>query len=110
MLYEENADSVIAESIRESLWCWEEAYGYYLLASDMDRAEKVFYKYARLVRRVNPFLGEEAIQSLRNKKKATGVTQITPSSNDQVSKITKAIEDFLLSKGHELGAIDNENK
>ncbi len=111
MLYEENADLVIAKSIRESLWCLEEAHEYFLLASDRNRAERVFYKHVSLVTRVNPFQGEaiplhkyvsprvegeEAIQLLCNKKQAIEVSHMTKS---HLSEITKAIENFSLSTG-----------
>jgi len=111
MLYEENADLVIAKSIRESLWCLEEAYEYFLLASDRDRAEKVFFKHVSLISRVNPFqeeakndslprvkLQEETMQSMSNQQQASHVTRMTISDNAHLSEITKAIENFSRSK------------
>ncbi|MFY3740749.1 MAG: hypothetical protein HMLIMOIP_001192 [Candidatus Nitrosomirales archaeon] len=97
MLYEENADLVIAKSIRESLWCLEEAYEHFLLASDRKRAERVFYKHVSLVTRINPFQGEP-IHSLSNKRHAIEVAQITSRDNTHASEITKTMKNFLVSK------------
>lgn len=68
-LYEENADSVIADSIRESLWSLEEAYQYYIVADDFDKAQIVYDKYMLLAKKINPLFGlEEQKETLEFRK------------------------------------------
>jgi len=68
-LYEENADSVIADSIRESLWSLEEAYQYYFVADDFDNAQIVYDKYMLLAKKINPLFGlEEQKETLEFRK------------------------------------------
>jgi len=68
-LYEENADSVIADSIRESLWSLEEAYEYYFVADDFDKAQNAYDKYMVLAKKINPLFGlEEQKETLEFRK------------------------------------------
>jgi hypothetical protein len=68
-LYEENADSVISESIRESLWSLEEAYEFYFVADEFERAQIVYDKYMSLATRINPLFGlEERKETLEFRK------------------------------------------
>ncbi|MDQ6862750.1 MAG: hypothetical protein M3044_02885 [Thermoproteota archaeon] len=68
-LYEENADSVIADSIRESLWSLEEAYEYYFVADDFDKAQIAYDKYMVLAKKINPLFGlEEQKETLEFRK------------------------------------------
>jgi len=61
IIYEQCADSVLGKSIRESLWFLEQSYEYFVLASDKDRSNRVYEKYASLARKVNPFSGSEQV-------------------------------------------------
>jgi len=71
VIYEENADRILGESVRESLWSLQEAYENFLFASDYVRAEKIFNKYVFLARKLNPFFGEgEAMDLLKSKKES----------------------------------------
>lgn len=70
MAYEKNADLVIGESVRESLWSLQEAYENFLLASDYYRAQQIFDKYLSLARKLNPFGENETMDVLRAKKKS----------------------------------------
>lgn len=68
-LYEENAESVIADSIRESLWSLEEAYEYYFVADDFDKAQIAYDKYMVLAKKINPLFGlEEQKETLEFRK------------------------------------------
>jgi len=68
-LYEENADSLIADSIRESLWSLEEAYQFYFVADDFDKAQVVYDKYMILAKKINPLFGlEEQKETLEFRK------------------------------------------
>jgi len=76
IIYEQCADSVLGKSIRESLWFLEQSYEYFVLASDKDRANRVYEKYASLARKVNPFLGsEQVMKSLGDIGKSTEPTE-----------------------------------
>lgn len=98
MLYEENADSVIGESVRESLWLLREAYQHFLLASARDGAERAFNKYISLAKRISPFVEEESMLHLSSIEKEVEAAKITKSlPNRQIPDIAKAIESFLLS-------------
>jgi hypothetical protein len=95
IIYEENADRIIGESVRESLWSLQEAYENFLLAFDYYRAQQIFDKYVFLARKLNPFFGEgEAMELLRSKK--TSIENIPSYSNsDNIknsSKLYDAIE------------------
>ena len=95
MIYEEHADRIISESIRESLWSLQEAYETFLLAFDYYRAQQIFDKYVFLARKLNPFFGEgEAMELLRSKK--VSIENIPSYSNsDNIknsSKLYDAIE------------------
>jgi tetratricopeptide (TPR) repeat protein len=68
-LYEENADSVIGDSIRESLWSLQEAYEHYFVADDFDKAQIVYNKYILLAKKINPLFGlEEQKETLEFRK------------------------------------------
>jgi hypothetical protein len=54
-LYEYNADYILGDSIRESLWSLKEAYEQYMLAREFDRAKIVHDKYISLSIKTNPF-------------------------------------------------------
>jgi hypothetical protein len=71
VIYEENADQILGESVRESLWSLQEAYENFLFASDYSRAQQIFNKYIFLARKLNPFYGEgEAMELLKSKKES----------------------------------------
>lgn len=108
-MYEENADSIIGESIREALWSLQESYEYYLLGGNGDRAQKAYDKSLFLARKVNPFSGEDEImQSLRMRKKHADDTMNMTHTNLQTSdKIEQEIQNFMHLRKPNLGA-DNE--
>ena len=54
-LYEYNADYILGDSIRESLWSLKEAYEQYMLAREFDRAKIIHDKYISLSIKTNPF-------------------------------------------------------
>ena len=99
-IYEENADSIIGESIRESLWSLQEAYEYYLLGGYDDKAQKVYDKSLFLARKVNPFSGEDEImRNLRMKKKQADDTMNVTRTNAQISaEIDEEIQRFMLQR------------
>jgi len=101
VIYEKNADEMIGESVRETLWSLQEAYEYFLLASDETKAERVHAKYVNLVRKVNPFSGEEeAMEILKFRKKTVKDKKMSMHyKNLQVSAdVSKATEEFLQVK------------
>ena len=54
-LYEYNADYILGDSIRESLWSLKEAYEQYMLTREFERAKIVHDKYISLSIKTNPF-------------------------------------------------------
>jgi len=105
-IYEENADAIIGESIRESLWSLQEAYEYYLLDGNADKAQKVYDKSLFLARKVNPFSGEDEImQNLRMRKKHVDDTINITHNNLQTSdKIEEEIQNFMRQRKPNLNA------
>ena len=97
MLYEKNAEQVIAYSVREALWSYQEAYEYYNLAGEADKAGDVYEKYVSLSRKVNPLSGEkEAMESLRQRKIVAESDSSIHQTNVEVSAdIDHIIENFL---------------
>ena len=97
MIYEKNGDLVLGESIREALWSYQEAFEYFHLACQSDKAQIVYDKYVSLTRKINPFLGEEeAMKSLRFRNGSKNSTINRVSSNMQIStQIANAMEIFL---------------
>ncbi|WP_268541205.1 hypothetical protein [Candidatus Nitrosotenuis cloacae] len=99
VIYEENSDRIIGESVRESLWSLQEAYESFLLASDYARAQQIFDKYTFLARKLNPFFGEgEAMDLLRAKKEAIENIQKNWSGFDNTknsSRLCEAIENLI---------------
>jgi len=110
-MYEENADSIIGESIRESLWSLQEAYEYYLLGGNGDKAQKAYDKSLFLARKVNPFSGEDEImQNLRMRKKHADDTMNITHTNLQTSdKIEEEIQNFMRLRKLNL-SVDNETE
>ena len=98
MLYEINGDTVIGESVREALWSYQECYEYYNLVCNSEKAQIIHDKYVSLVRRTNPFLGEEeAMQSMRQRRKTSEVIKSDINQTDmQVStQVANAMESVL---------------
>jgi len=108
-MYEENADSIIGESIREALWSLQEAYEYYLLGGNSDKAQKAYDKSLFLARKVNPFSGEDEImQNLRMRKKHADDTMNMTHTNLQTSdKIEGEIQNFMRLRRSNIG-VDKE--
>src|SRR5690242_918377 len=96
-IYEDNADFIIGESIRESLWSLQEAYEYYLLGGDNDKADKVYNKTLFLSRKVNPFShDEEIMQKMKLRKKQIEDTANVAHANLQSShQIEEEIQKFM---------------
>ncbi len=96
-IYEKNGHYVIGNSVREALWSYQEAYEYYILAYERDRAQKVFDICVSLARKTNPFSGEkEAMDSLRLRTLELESNNLTYTPNMQVSsEIDNAIVNFL---------------
>lgn len=97
VLYEKNAIAVIGNSVREALWSYQEAYEYYNLACENNKAQQIYEKYVSLSMKINPFYGEkEAMESLRIRKTALEQHLNIPASNMQVSAdVDNAINSFL---------------
>jgi tetratricopeptide (TPR) repeat protein len=95
-IYEENADSIIAESIRESLWSLQEAYEHYLLGGNDEKAQKIYDKYIFLAKKINPFSGEdEIVKNLRMKKKHADTIMNMSNADLQISaQVEKAMQNF----------------
>ena len=96
-IYEENADFIIGQSIRESLWSLQEAYEYYLLGGSDDKAERVYNKALFLSRKVNPFSeDEEFMQRMKLRKKQADDTVNAAHANLQSSyQIEEEIQKFM---------------
>lgn len=96
-LYENNVIHVIGNSVREALWSYQEAYEYFNLACENNKAQNIYEKYVSLSRKINPFFGEkEAMESLRIRKTDTESHSGIHTSNMQVSAdVDNAIQNFL---------------
>jgi len=98
-LYEENADSIISESIRESLWSLEEAYEYYFVADEFENAQIVYDKYMSLATRTSPLLGlEERKETLEFRKLNSQVIKFNDRSlptRQITSEVIGAVEQLL---------------
>lgn len=65
-IYEKNANQVIGSSVREAIWSYQQAYEYFCMACEKERAQKAYHVCVSLARKTNPFAGErEAMESLR---------------------------------------------
>ncbi|MGI0088663.1 MAG: hypothetical protein ACREBI_12005 [Nitrosotalea sp.] len=93
--YEKNAEQIIGNSVREALWSYQEAYEYYNLACEDNKARNVYERYVSLSRKVNPFSGEkEAMELLRwRKTEEDGSTHQT--GMEISADIDNAIKNFL---------------
>jgi tetratricopeptide (TPR) repeat protein len=100
-MYENNAKLVIGESVREALWSYQEAYEYFNLACENNKAQHIYEKYVSLSKKVNPFVGEkEAMESLRIRNMDQESSSNTHPTNMQVSAdIDNAIKNFLSEIG-----------
>ena len=107
-IYEENADFIIGESIRESLWSLQEAYEYYLLGGSDDKAERVYNKALFLSRKINPFSDdEEFMQRMKLRRKQSDDTVNVAHANLQSSyQIEAEIQKFMLLRNTD-STIDN---
>ncbi len=96
LLYEKNAEKVIAYSIREALWSYQEAYEYYVLAGEI-KARDIYERFVFLSRKVNPSSGEkEAMELLRQRKMEAESDSSIHQTNMEVSAdIDRAIKNFL---------------
>ena len=61
-IYQENSESIISHSIRESLWSLRETYEYLLLADEKEKAQEIYKRFCLLAKRVDPFYQDEKIQ------------------------------------------------
>ncbi|HEV2193878.1 MAG TPA: hypothetical protein VGR54_09710 [Nitrosopumilaceae archaeon] len=96
-IYEENSYFIIRESIRESLWSLQEAYEYYLLGGNGDKAQRVYDKSIFLARKINPFSGgDDVMKNLRMKKKHADTIMNISHANLQISsEIEEVIQNFM---------------
>lgn len=97
IIYENNAELVIGNSVREALWSYQEAYEYYNLACENSKAQQIYEKHVSLSRKVNPFFGEkEAMESLRIRKMELESNSNVHATNMYVSAdVDNAIKNFL---------------
>ncbi len=100
-IYENNANLVIGESVREALWSYQEAYECFSLACDNVKAQHIYEKYVSLSKKVNPFVGEkEAMASLRIRKGDLESNSNINSTNMQLfADVDNAIKNFLSEIG-----------
>jgi hypothetical protein len=61
-IYQENSESIMSHSIRESLWSLRETYEYLLLADEKEKAQEIYKRFCLLAKRVDPFYQDEKIQ------------------------------------------------
>lgn len=95
-IYEETADSVFGDSIREALWLMQEAHDQYLLGGDEQKATETYERCVRLIRKVSPFdTGSLANQLLRVRKSSDIRAPGLPKSAPQTSDVKNAVEVFL---------------
>lgn len=96
-IYEENADSFITESIKESLWSLEQAYECYLLAGNSDKAQMIYDRSIFLARKINPiFGGRDIVKSLEMKKKHADTIMNMSNTNLQISfEVEEMIQGFM---------------
>ncbi|MHB8566840.1 MAG: hypothetical protein ACYC7D_00795 [Nitrososphaerales archaeon] len=97
-IYQENSESTISHSIRESLWSLRESYEYCLLANETQKAQDTYKRFSLLARRVDPFFQDErkvqlpeANGILGNLKIGRDFTHLKSSS-----EVAQATENFLL--------------
>lgn len=97
IIYENNANLVIGNSVREALWSYQEAYEYYILACENNKAQQIYEKHVSLSRKINPFFGEkEAMESLRMRKIELESNSHMHATNMHVSAdVDDAIKNFL---------------
>lgn len=96
-IYEENANSIIKESIRESLWSLQEAYEHYLLGGNNEKAQKIYDRYIFFARKINPFSGtDEVMKDVRLKKRHADSLMNISNANHQISsEMEGRIQEFL---------------
>jgi hypothetical protein len=96
-IYENNANLVIGQSVREALWSYQQAYEYFSLACDDNKTQHIYERYVSLSKKVNPFVGEnEAMETLRLRKMDLDSKSNTYPTNMQVSAdVDNAIKSFL---------------
>jgi hypothetical protein len=102
ILYEQNGDSTIGNSIKASIWSLEEAYENYILAQDLNKAEIVFNKCISLKAKLDRLFDSwDLVKSMESRKSYVGPTTF---NNKTLSKdggiqipleVIKIIEDFL---------------
>jgi hypothetical protein len=97
-IYLANAESVIAISVRESLWSLREAYEYFLLAEDWLEARNVHDRLVYLAKRVDPNFGGHAIAEESQPAALPPVGKSVRESQplDNSSGVPESIERFLL--------------
>ena len=99
-LYMKNADTVIAESIREALWSLEQAFENLILAGDMNRARELRTQYLAIAARKTPFSNsvEASVELDRLAKDAqkgipiAKAVDLPPSLREQIQTTIKATQ------------------
>lgn len=101
IIYENNAKRVIGHSVREALWSYKEAYEFYNMACENEKADGIYEKYLSLSRKINPFFGEkEAMDALRIRKTTLDSTKVYSSNMQFSAEVENAIKDFLAKVGN----------
>jgi len=101
MLYWDNADARMGESVRESLWSLQEAHESFLLAGETDNANHVELLFTSLARRANPFIGERDAFRLASKTElGVGVAESaeTQGNGGEQPNLAKAFDEFLRAR------------
>ena len=106
IIYENNANLVIGNSVREALWSYQEAYEYFNLACENNKAQHVYERCVSLSRKVNPFFGEkEAMESLRMRKMDQESSNVHPTNMQVSADVDNAIKTFL----NEIGFVSDKS-
>lgn len=107
-IYEKNANQVIGSSVREAIWSYQQAYEYFSMACEKERAQKAYQVCVSLARKTNPFAGEkEAMESLRLRALNMDELSNASSANMQLSaEIDGMILNFLKEIEPEMPSTD----
>jgi hypothetical protein len=95
-IYQENSETNMSHSIRESLWSLRETYEYLLLSDEKQKAQEIYKRFSLLAKRVDPFYQDEKIQLpqangiLGNLKIGRDFTHLKSST-----EVVQATENFL---------------
>jgi hypothetical protein len=108
-IYLANAESVIATSVRESLWSLREAYEYFLLSEDWPEARQVHDRLVYLAKRVDPNFGDQGVAEAPQSETAplTGKSRKEAPPLDSSTGVAESIQQFLLLRKPQSGPVSS---